>query len=75
MANQSLTKLLTKTTEPFKVILGTPDTFKVEEKEIHSTVSMGRVTMAPGNAARNDGTRQNHCIPGMEHDRNEDAID
>lgn len=48
MKNAPITKLLSNITGPFKIISVTPDNIKVNENGIHSTVSVDRVPLAPG---------------------------
>lgn len=47
----------------------------MDENEIPHTVSVERVTLAPGNARPNDGTDQNNDIPGANHRTNEKESD
>lgn len=56
MANALLTKLLSKTMGLFKVMSATLDIVIVDEDGTYSTVSIGKVMVAPYNAHDNDGT-------------------
>lgn len=47
MANTLLTKLLSKTLGPFKVISASLDTVTMDENGVHNTVSTHKVTLAP----------------------------
>lgn len=55
---RSSTKVLLKTVEPFKVISVTPGIALIDENERHNTVSVNRVTLAPGSDGPIDGTDQ-----------------
>lgn len=75
MANASLTKLLPKTFGPFRVISVTLVIVTSNEKGIHNTVSMDRMTLAPGTARCNDGADQNVSILRMRNNMSEDGAD
>lgn len=47
MSNESSTKFVSKTIEPFSVMSETPDSLKLDEKEIHYTLFVNSVTLAP----------------------------